>query len=311
MDPVLKRIDKRIKDVLSGGSPALSKFYDRSRLKEGKRLRARLFLAFSGSEDDKAVDIASSIELLHAATIIHDDILDNSSTRRGHAALYLEAGIPASVLYGDYLFSEAFRLIGLLKDPHITNEMISALSEVLKGEIMERGEKGNISLTAEEYFRIIEMKSGCLFGVSAKLGALVREDRAFDPDRSYLFGLRAGVAYQMFDDYADYFGDMNGKRKFDDLMGGVVTLPLIDLVKKCSSVEKKAVLAVLGKPDADTKSLEKIAESMDVCGVASSIRDKVSKYLQETRSLFKEETFFKTCSGSDILSWIGKRIDHV
>ncbi len=310
IDPLVDKINKRIEDVLDRGPVSLSGIYARSGLKEGKKLRAKLLLAFSGEESGRAIDTACSIELLHAATLIHDDVLDNSSSRRGKAALYLERGVPESILYGDYLFTEAFKLISALKDPLITHETISALSLVLKGEIIEQSKRGEISLGRKEYFSVIEMKSGVLFGISAKLGALIRAAKGFDADSAYGFGLNAGIAYQMVDDYMDYFGADDGKEGFNDIKEGIVTLPLIILLERCSPDEKKYIGSVLLRKAPPGRATRKISELMDIYAVAQDVLAEAGKFTQRAGSWFEEGIYGGIRSRFDIVSLINDRIMH-
>ncbi len=306
IDEAIDRINKRIEEILAGSSVPMTELYAHSGLNEGKRLRAKLFLAFAGNGSGRVIDVGCSIELLHAATLIHDDILDNSHSRRGRPALYLEKGISGSVLYGDYLFSEAFKLTSALKDPVINHEMISALSEVLKGEILEQNSKGDLSLTKQEYFSIIGMKSGCLFGVSARLGALMREDGQIGTDISYLFGLNAGIMFQLIDDYMDYFTERDNKKRFNDIREGLATLPLIYLMERCSRSEKNMITSIFGRNNIDGKSLRIIIQLMREYDVAQSILDNVNDYMQKTERVFSEITQCGICDVFDILSWIKK-----
>ncbi|MBF0233604.1 MAG: polyprenyl synthetase family protein [Desulfamplus sp.] len=308
MDQAIKKVDRKIEEVLGGSlSSSLMELYNGSGLKDGKRLRAKLFLAFAGTESDKTIDTACSIELLHSATLIHDDVLDNSSTRRGRSALYRNHGIPESILYGDYVFTEAFKLISTLKDPVIMCEITSALSEVLKGELTEQKRKGDISLSRKEYLNIIKMKSGCLLGVSAKLGALMMEDKKLNSEKAYRFGIKFGIAYQMIDDYIDYFGTGKGKEIYGDIKEGVVTLPLISLIEKCSYKERRVILSHLKKK---TEAIQKILELMDVYGIAAGVLGEVDKHLEETKELFDGEVYKETNCYFDILLWIKEKIDN-
>jgi len=242
----LNKVNERMEEVLSSGGMPLRPLYVRAGLNVGKRLRARIFFSFAGHMSDAAIDLACCVELLHAATLIHDDVLDNARSRRGMSALYLERGVPESVLYGDFIFSEAFKLVSAAKDPVMTAETVSALSTVLKGEIMEHDNRGNLSISRQDYFSVIGMKTGCLFGLSAKLGSLTGPD-TMDPCKAFDAGLNAGTSYQIIDDLADYTGADKGKQRFNDIREGVVTLPLIILLEKCTQEEKRSIVSLMGR----------------------------------------------------------------
>ena len=265
----LKAVNKKIGEVVDRRSPALRELFEDASLDAGKRLRAGFFFNFSESRGDDAVKIASAIELLHAATLIHDDVLDASPTRRGRRALHVKRGIPLSILYGDYLFSESFSLLAEAGSPLIWKVMVRALSETLKGEIEEQYRRGDVSLTEEEYLSIIEKKSGVLFGAACKAGLVMKDRKSPLAERAYKFGLRVGSAYQILDDCKDYFGVRGGKGRFNDFREGVVTLPLIYLLERCSKGEKSFVVKKLKLSNAGSADLKKITEMMKRYGVIS------------------------------------------
>jgi octaprenyl-diphosphate synthase len=265
----LKAVNRKIGEIVDRRGPALRGLFRDSSLDSGKRLRAGLFFNFSRDYGDDAVKIASAIELLHAATLIHDDVLDASPMRRGRQALHAKRGVPLSVLYGDYLFSESFSMLAEIGKPRIWKEMTRALSETLKGEIEEQHCRGDVSLTEKEYLSIIEKKSGVLFGAACKTGLLLNEMNSPLAERAYRFGLRVGSAYQILDDCKDYFGHNGGKGRFNDFREGVITLPLIYLLKKCSKTEKGFIVKKLKDSKARSADFKKIKDLMKHYGVIS------------------------------------------
>ncbi|MDD4013865.1 MAG: polyprenyl synthetase family protein [Candidatus Omnitrophica bacterium] len=277
IDQAIEKVNDGIKNVLGVFDPVLP---------AGKKTRAGLFLAFSGKDDARSIDIAASIELLHEATLIHDDVLDHSELRRGRPSFYRQKGVSASILYGDYIFARAFSLISGLGDVAVIREITTALSEVLEGEMMEKERSGQISLTRQEYFEIIMKKTGKLFAVTAKLGAMERgEDKEF-AEKAYLFGMTSGTAYQITDDLSDYFHDSLGKDRFSDIREGTVTLPLIYLVERCSGGERAFITSVLGNAAADRDDLEKITELMDLYDIRSEVARGAEEFLvQAGRSM--------------------------
>ncbi len=311
IEEVLKDVESRMRSVLKGGSPFFSGLYRNARLDDGKRLRGRLFLIFSGSGNESSINIASALELLHAATLIHDDILDNSNLRRGKPSLYLQNNIPVSLLYGDYLFSSAFSLISRLKDPIINIEITRALSEVLKGEITEQNCRRNYSLTREKYFSIIEKKSGVLFASACKLGTYVKGMPDETVRKAYLFGLDVGIIYQIVDDCYDYFVKSKDKESFTDLKQGVVTLPLIYLLKKCRAGDKQALKKALGKGKETLKEAGKIVFLMRKHKVMEDISKDVNNLLRRAERLILNGFAGQFHDAFNVLSWLRKQITCV
>ncbi|MCX5678856.1 MAG: polyprenyl synthetase family protein [Candidatus Omnitrophica bacterium] len=265
----LGAVNKKIREIVDRRGPALRGLFEDASLDAGKRLRAGLFFNFSQSYGNDAVKIASAIELLHAATLIHDDVLDASPMRRGRQALHVKRGIPLSILYGDYLFSESFSMLAEAGNPRIWEEMTRSLSETLKGEIEEQYRRGDVSLTEEEYLSIIEKKSGTLFGAACKTGLILKDRESPLAERAYKFGLKVGSAYQILDDCSDYFGHNGGKGRFNDFREGVITLPLIYLLKRCSRSERSFIIKKLKGSKACPADFKKIKELMKRYGVIS------------------------------------------
>ncbi len=308
---LLNKINQNISCTLVEGGDLFPELREDATLDRGKRLRARVFFAFSKDTGEKPIKIATAIELLHAATLIHDDILDNARLRRGRAAFYTKHGIPTSLLYGDYLFSSAFSLIAEVNDPRIHKEMTEALREVLKGEILEHHRRRDTTLTKKEYLSIIKRKSGALFGIACKLGAMMRGLDEKDIERSHLFGISAGVAYQITDDYFDYFGQDSDKDKFKDLQEGFVTLPLIYLLEACSGSEKEAIVSILNDKSPAASGIKRVGVSMERYNVSAKVTTDIKDRLAYAAGVLPKSALQGLRSDFDILSWIGDRIKDV
>lgn len=293
IDKVINRVNERIDKLLPRDFASLS---------GGKRMRARLFLAFAGSEKDENVNIASAIELIHAATLIHDDILDNASTRRGEPSLFSKRGIPESVLFGDYLFSRAFSVISEAMDPLLNREMTNALSELLEGEILEKQTSGEIHQDKEKYFSIIRKKTGVLFGLSSKLGAMQTGEDLLK--QAYEFGINAGTAYQIVDDLLDYFGEELDKDRFNDIKEGTVTLPLIYLMERCTEDERRQVGRVFAKKNASSADLDGIQKIMERYNVPKDVIKTAAMFLKDAEEALARESYAEVASRFDILSGI-------
>ena len=176
----------------------------------GKRIRPALAILAGGSlgeVNDDHIKIGAIIELVHLATLIHDDIMDEATIRREMPTASAKWGSTLSVLLGDSLFARALELAATFDDPRICRTVAEAASSVCQGEIIQTQRRFDLTLTKKEYFKIIELKTGALFAVAAQLGA--RISQASDEIQLQLkeFGLKIGTAYQIYDDCIDLVGD--------------------------------------------------------------------------------------------------------
>jgi octaprenyl-diphosphate synthase len=307
----LRAIDTRARRALAGEWPFFRQLYDDTRVGEGKRLRARLFFAFSGRCDTRAVETAAAIELLHAATLIHDDIIDRGRLRRGRLSLYAKWNIPMSVLYGDYLFSKSLMLVSGLQDRRILGEMLYAASEILKGEMYEQYRRGDVTLQKQQYLSIISKKSGALFGSACKLGAMTGGANRESATKAYRYGLNVGTAYQILDDCGDYVNLDRTKRGLSDIQRNIMTLPVIYLLGKIPVHKKKEIESILKKPLYDRADIRLILTLMKrYSAIAASLRS-AKQFLISAHRILEHDPDFNPEGCREVLSWIGERIDHV
>lgn len=225
-------------------------------LNQGKRIRSvLLFLSgFKGVDiiPHEQVKAASVIELVHLATLVHDDILDDATMRRNRPTADNKYGSKIAVLLGDALFSHALKLASDFDTTEVCRCVAEATRQVCTGEIEQIFERGNLELSMERYFRLIDLKTARLFEVSGRLGALMGGySRAF-AEAAAEVGRRLGVAYQMFDDWSDLVSDESviGKTLGTDIATGKYTLPVILLAQRmqpeeralwCARAQQKAI----------------------------------------------------------------------
>jgi len=309
IEGLLNKLDEKISYHMERDIEAFPDIHKDAVLAGGKRLRAKTFFEFSKDTSESSMNMAAAVELLHAATLIHDDILDGSRLRRGRPALHRLYDIPTSLLYGDYLFSLAFSLIGELRDTRIYKELNNALREILKGEMLENYRRRDNDLTKKEYLSIIEKKSGVLFGLSCKLGAIVRGVSKDITRQAYLFGIGIGTAYQIMDDYFDYFSRNGDKERFKDIKEGFVTLPLIYLFDRCSNEERQVIVSALDGALGD-KDLGRIVSFMERCNVPESIFEDIRTFLKSAEMSMPQYIAIDVGNDFNILSWVGDKLKH-
>ena len=198
----------------------------------GKRLRPALLLLTAGATGYRGTDhhvLAAVIEMIHTATLLHDDVVDESDMRRGHATANAQFGNAASVLVGDFLYSRAFQMMVGQGRIRVLQILSDATNVIAEGEVLQLMNAGNTDLTEHTYLEVIQRKTAKLFEAAARLGAVLGEASAEQEDALARYGMHLGTAFQLVDDVLDYSGSVEsiGKSLGDDLAEGKMTLPLI------------------------------------------------------------------------------------
>ena len=198
----------------------------------GKRLRPMLTLASArlcGHVGDRHIGLAASVELLHTATLLHDDVVDESDLRRGKASANDVFGNQASVLVGDFLFARAFQLMVDNGSLDVLRIMSAASAKIVEGEVLQLTAINDAETTEETYLQIIQSKTAALFDAACRIGAVVADRSAEDEDALGEFGTQLGIAFQLVDDVLDYSARQArlGKTVGDDFQDGKFTLPVV------------------------------------------------------------------------------------
>ncbi|MDR2845424.1 MAG: polyprenyl synthetase family protein, partial [Puniceicoccales bacterium] len=211
----------------------------------GKRLRPGLVFYAGWTGDAPTPDLvraAAVVELVHLATLIHDDILDDAAMRHNSLTVAAKYGQHPAVLLGDALFAQALKLASEFPTTEVCRLVAVATRQVCSGEICQTFDRGNAKLSLEQYFRIIQLKTAELFEVSCRLGAsLISADKGY-ADACALYGRHLGIAYQIFDDIVDFIGDEAGAGKTlgTDLASGKYTLPTLLYLRRLSPADATA-----------------------------------------------------------------------
>ncbi|MGK0442065.1 MAG: octaprenyl-diphosphate synthase [Pseudohongiellaceae bacterium] len=221
----------------------------------GKRLRPILALICGGlnSEISKQhIDFAASIEFIHTATLLHDDVVDLSTLRRGRPTANAEWGNAPSVLVGDFLYTRAFQLLVTLGNQKIMELMANTTNIIAEGEVLQLTKACDPSTSEEDYYDVIKSKTAVLFAAACAGSARLSGLPQTEIDALYHYGLHLGTAFQLIDDALDYEGDPEemGKNVGDDLSEGKPTLPLIHVMQNGSAEEKKLVENAIKNKDA-------------------------------------------------------------
>jgi len=221
----------------------------------GKRLRPLLLLLSASATNYKGKDhhaMAVVIELIHTATLLHDDVVDGSSTRRGQDAANELWGNAPSVLVGDFLYSRAFEIMVEPNSMDIMKILSKTTNQIAEGEVLQLLNIKNTGVSQTEYFNVIKQKTACLFEAACKIGALLSDSSIMTINSLGDFGLHLGNAFQIIDDVLDYESDsiIFGKELGDDLSEGKITLPIIYALEKTSGAENKILKNAVKMADA-------------------------------------------------------------
>lgn len=228
----LRQVEQRLLDCMRSKEPELTEISSELIKGGGKRLRPMLtllvFNTFGGKREDDAVDIAAALELVHAATLLHDDIIDDARFRRGKESAYQRYGLTRTLVTGDFLFIKAFEFAGKFDDT-VVQWTADACTSLTEGEILQGAFRRNRTVTAADYLQIVERKTASLFETGAKLGAYIAGAPTEQVEAAGSFGLNLGIAFQIMDDVLDVVGtrDLLGKSTGMDLRDGNPSLPIV------------------------------------------------------------------------------------
>jgi geranylgeranyl pyrophosphate synthase len=238
----------------------------------GKRIRPILVILSFRCFDEKteisyAAPIAVAVELIHTATLIHDDIIDRSSKRRGHETVFKKWGEEAAILAGDLLFSRAFGLVGV----HEINELTRVISEscmrLTEGEMLEYRHTRNTTMSEEVYLEIIERKTASLFEASTRCGALLGKGCVEEIEALTRFGNYLGTSFQIVDDVLDITADDKfGKPKAIDIREGKVTIAALHSLKHTESPDRKVLKSIIKKKRKSKKDIDMASEIIKKSG---------------------------------------------
>ena len=258
----------------------------------GKRLRPALLLLFCGAlgfEGEQRFNMAAVVEFIHTATLLHDDVVDESVMRRGRATANAAFGNPASVLVGDFLYSRAFQMMVDARSMRIMEVLADATNVIAEGEVMQLMNMHNAELDEFSYVQVIRSKTAKLFEASARVGAILAGASGAIEESCANYGQALGTAFQIIDDVLDYAGDANvmGKSLGDDLREGKVTLPLIAAMQRGTEEEKQLIKTAIEQGD-QSKLLQIIKIVKDTGALAVSkqaARDEALRAIEAIKRL--------------------------
>lgn len=257
--PDMAKVDECIHESLQSEVVLINQIANYIVSSGGKRLRPMLLTLCAhacGYQGQNHIALATIIEFIHTATLLHDDVVDESELRRGQQSAHAVWGNAASVLVGDFLYSRSFQMMISLDSMRIMEVLAHATNTISEGEVQQLLNMGNPEVDQQRYMQVIENKTAKLFEAACRLAAIISEQPADIENSLALYGNRLGSAFQIADDVLDYAGDVKtmGKNAGDDLAEGKLTLPLILARERCNEEERELLDRVIRNGGLDDMS---------------------------------------------------------
>ena len=293
----LMLVEEKIKSKLDSNVELVKKMTDYHLNTGGKRLRALLTLGSSKlcgyTKGTRDINLAACVELIHAATLMHDDVIDNGSIRRGKKTPNKIWGNHSSVLAGDYLLSRCFEM--MVEDGNIeVLKLLSSTSSIIaQGEILQLQHRGEVDMLEETYLKIISSKTAELFAAATKVGAILSEMKTKEKEALEFYGRNLGLTFQIADDTLDYNSELKlfGKNIGQDFYEGKITLPIILLFQKANKDEKENLKKNFAKEERNQNDLNYTLSLIKKYDIINSCYQKAKHYINlssNSLSVFKD-----------------------
>lgn len=277
----LGRVEEKISNALKTENVFIQQMVDYLSHSTGKRVRPALAILSAkhcGKLSEETISLGAALEMLHVATLIHDDIIDNSSVRRKQKTLNFKWGNEISVLMGDYVFASSFYLMAKDLPKNVVSSLADTTNIICHGEISETFNRFNVDLSEDQYLEVIKEKTAVLFAASCQTGAMLAGGDKQTVKSLYHFGLNIGMAFQVVDDTLDFVGKQTkvGKPVMSDLREGKLTLPVIYCLTSATRAESKKLKTII---------LRKIKTTSDLKFLDLLLRkyDAINRSLQKAR----------------------------
>ncbi len=263
----------------------------------GKKMRPQCLInlaGLAGDVKDIHYQLAAIVEFIHTATLLHDDVVDDSDTRRSSPTANIQFGNSASILVGDFIYSRSFQMMVELDNIEIMDILAYTTNKIAEGEVLQLINKNNFDISQDDYFKVIKAKTGVLFEACGKL-ACIANNCTLDQKKSLsLIGKIFGEIYQLIDDVLDYSGDAAriGKNLGDDLKDGKMTLPLIFAAEKANINDREIIKNAINH--GDLSQLTRIISIIDKTNSIDSVKKIIKAKLADLEleiSYFKDNTY--------------------
>ena len=285
VDQKLTLVDEKIKSKLSSDVSLIEKMVSYHLNSGGKRIRALLTLGSSKlcgyTKGTRDVNLAACIELIHNATLLHDDVIDKSIIRRGKKTTNTIWGNQSSILVGDYLLSRCFEMMVEDGNLEILKLLSSTSAKIAQGEVLQLQHKGEVDMLEETYLKIINAKTAVLFSAATKVGAMISKKTEKEREALEFYGKNLGLTFQIADDTLDYNANSKifGKRIGQDFHESKVTLPIILTFQQANNTEKKNIKNIFLKEEKTKNDLNYILELISKYKIINQCYNKAEYFI--------------------------------
>jgi octaprenyl-diphosphate synthase len=268
------RVEEQFRADLASRVPLIRKVGEYVLASGGKRVRPMILLLsarLAGYQGNAHIGLASVVEFIHTATLLHDDVVDSAVLRRGQDSANAVWGNEASVLVGDFLFAKSFSIMVRDGNLDILKTLSDATTQMAEGEVLQLISTSDIEIDEEHYIEVVRNKTAVLLSAASRCGAILGGCSPAEEEALAAYGMDLGIAFQFMDDALDYVADQSefGKECGHDLLEGKVTLPLIHTLIQCSAEERARVAAIVEQevlPDEDLQFVVRLIHSYDGIG---------------------------------------------
>lgn len=264
----ISRVEARFRLDLDSRVPLIRKVGEYVLASGGKRIRPMLLLLcarLTGYRGEAHIGLASVVEFIHTATLLHDDVVDSAVLRRGQDSANAVWGNEASVLVGDFLFAKSFSIMVRNRNLDILRALSDATTQMAEGEVLQLISTCDLDLDEERYIEVVRNKTAVLLAAACRSGAILGDAPADRQDALAAYGMELGIAFQFMDDALDYVAEQEefGKARGHDLLEGKVTLPLIHALRQCSPEERSRVEEIVDQEDLPQEDLAYVVDLID------------------------------------------------
>jgi octaprenyl-diphosphate synthase len=286
MEGDLRKVDQEFQKNLRSNVPIISAIGEHLLRSGGKRFRAKLVLLSAklcGYSGENHISMASLIEFIHTATLLHDDVVDNAKLRRGIESANAKWGNEACVLVGDFLFTKCFTRMVESRNWEILHTISRATTIMAEGELEELVRTNDLSLTEEGYLSIIARKTAYLISAATQIGAILSKVSEEKEEALTKFGMDVGIAFQLIDDNLDYTSKKSGKKIGIDLQEGKITLPLISTLRSCNEDERNFIQETVNSHPITKRVFSRVVEIIDRNQGVQYTREKAQGYVERAK----------------------------
>lgn len=301
----LRQVENAIEGALATSDELLADVSTHLLHAGGKRIRPALVLLtskFPGAELERVVPVAVAVELLHMATLVHDDVVDKASVRRGQPTVNAKWSNQVSVLTGDYLFAKSFTILSETGNPRVVGIMANVVLEMSQGELAQMSSYFNVNQTEAQYYKRIAQKTGYLIAEACRLGGVMGGASEKQIQALYDYGMGVGLSFQIADDLLDFHGTAArvGKPVAGDLKEGILTLPVLHALQNSPHAEElRQMIATENISDTDVERAKAI---MDEAGSFAYAQEQANRHIAKAVDQLKHVPDLATRSGLQVLA---------